>query len=206
MKRIKHREEALLAHFQNFSLLPFVRWYDCCDSTNEQARNLAAKGERSLHLLAADIQTCGRGQRGRVWHSPEKSGLWFSILAAPQMTLEETTRLTVKTAIGVQNFLKTVFSINATIKHPNDLLVGSKKICGILAESDSIAGRTFPEFVVIGTGLNIETSFPEDLKDTGTSVKEHYKGVIPPYEQLMAQLFMEIMKATKLLPPVVLRG
>jgi len=198
MKRLPLKEAALSANlsekFPGFD----IEWYDTHPSTNKRARELGSTGIKKPYVIVADSQTEGRGRLGRTWHSPENSGLWFSILCFPQMPLHKVTSLTIKTGKAVQRFISREFHIDSAIKYPNDLLINGKKVCGILAESDTIAGRTIPEYVVLGTGLNLKTAFPDDLKDICTSVNEHWQGDFKSNDELIATVVAEIMKECEL--------
>lgn len=198
MKRLSSKETALVANLKARCLPLNVEWYDTHPSTNKRAREIGSAKEKKPALIVANAQTEGRGRLGRTWHSPEDEGLWFSIVCFPQMSLQKVTSLTIKTGKAVQRFLSKEFDIESAIKYPNDLLVGKKKICGILAESDSIAGNSHPEFVVIGTGINLKTNFPDNLKGICTSVKDHWQGDFKENEILIADVVSEIVKECKL--------
>jgi len=202
--RNRNKEDILAASLATCKLNFKCLWYKNISSTNLRARQIIEMSKLASDetpspkkdpvLIVADEQTNGKGQRGRNWHSPAKSGLWFSILFYPELPLSKIPGLTIETAKAVQQFLHHTFSIKSKIKDPNDLLVNGKKICGILAESDTIAGKYKPEFVIIGTGLNIQTNFPKELSTIGTSVKEHYKGTIPPAEILIGKLISKMVE------------
>ena len=198
MKRLPLKEAALATNLKGNNSNFEIEWYDSHPSTNKRARELGSTGMRKPYVIVADSQTEGRGRLGRTWYSPENSGLWFSILCFPQMPLHKVTALTIKTGKAVQRFLSNEFHIESAIKYPNDLLVGKKKICGILAESDTIAGRTIPEYVVIGTGLNLNTVIPDDLKNICTSVNDHWQGDFKSNDELIATVVYEIMKECEL--------
>jgi BirA family biotin operon repressor/biotin-[acetyl-CoA-carboxylase] ligase len=198
MKRLP-ANEAALEKILKAGKLPFnVEWYDTHRSTNKRARDIGSLEKKKPCVIIANAQTEGRGRLGRTWHSPDGEGLWFSIVCFPEMSLQKVTTLTVKTGKAVQRFLGREFNIDAAIKYPNDLLVDGKKICGILAESDTIAGKNTPEFVVLGTGINLKTTFPDDLKEICTSVKDHWKGTFRSNELLIADVVAEIVRECEL--------
>ncbi len=140
-----------------------VEAHDEVGSTQERARELARAGAPHGTLVVSRVQTGGRGRLGREWGSPP-GGLWMSLVLRPDIELDHASRVTLAAAVGVAKTLRGI-GIEAHIKWPNDLLVGGRKICGILA-AGAPPGRgekTFrPEFVILGVGLNANLS-PSDL-------------------------------------------
>ena len=135
---------------------PLARRFELHDeigSTQERARELALSGAPHGTLVISRVQTGGRGRRGRNWGSPP-GGLWMSLVLRPELEAEHAPRITQAAAVGVAKALRSI-EVPAGIKWPNDLLVGGRKICGILA-----AGH--PDFVTLGVGLNANMA-PQDL-------------------------------------------
>ena len=165
-----------------------IEWYESLESTNIRAKELAAQNTSEGTIVVADEQTAGRGRLGRDWFSPEAAGLWFSVVLYPTQSMAEIPPMTIMVAKAVKAFLKSQFDIKATIKEPNDLLVKGKKVCGILAEASTKAGADIVDFVVIGIGLNLKATFPNELAKTATSVANHTKEDLPPRTQLLAKL------------------
>ena len=134
-----------------------VEVHEALGSTQERARELAHAGTPHGTLVVAEVQTEGRGRRGRPWGSP-KGGLWMSLVLRPRFGASLASRVTQTAAVGVAKALWE-FGVEARIKWPNDLLVGVKKICGILAESSAgIATGPVKErrldYVILGVGMN----------------------------------------------------
>ncbi len=129
-------------------------------STQARARELAKDGASDGTLVASRIQTGGRGRLGRLWGSPA-GGLWMSLVLRPAFEARFAPRITQSAAVGVAKALRG-FGAGAEIKWPNDLLVGGRKICGILAESSLERGRDL-DFVILGVGLNANL----DVEDLG---------------------------------------
>ena len=165
-----------------------IEWYESLESTNIRAKELAAEKTSEGTIVVADEQTAGRGRLGRDWFSPEAQGLWFSVVLYPTQSMAEVPPMTIMVAKAVKDFLNKQFQIKATIKEPNDLLIKGKKVCGILAEASTKAGADLVDFVVIGIGLNLKATFPEELAKTATSVADHAKDALPPRTQLLAKL------------------
>jgi len=138
------------------------------DSTNEEARRLAASGERGPIWLRADRQTAGRGRRGRAWESPT-GNLAVTLLIAPGKPASECAQLSFVTAIAAAD-AAAGFAANAEIKvkWPNDVLAGGRKLSGILLESAS-GGDGALTFLAIGIGMNL-AHFPPDTEFPATSL------------------------------------
>ena len=123
-------------------------------STNSFGYELAEKGEPMGCVVVADVQTAGRGRRGRSWESPE-GGLWFSLILRPAFTPQEAASLTTVTAVGLCRGLMYYPGLGAKIKWPNDILADGKKLGGILSEM-KVDGQKLA-YAVIGVGINISS-------------------------------------------------
>lgn len=141
-------------------------------STNDEAFDLARDGAPEGTLVVADAQTGGRGRLGRRWDSPAGMGLWFSLVLRPDLEPRKSCLVSLVGALGVALALRDVYGIEAAVKWPNDVVVGPRKICGILAESGLRALRT--AFIVMGVGLNVlqgREDFGPDVGKTATSLR-----------------------------------
>jgi BirA family transcriptional regulator, biotin operon repressor / biotin---[acetyl-CoA-carboxylase] ligase len=136
-----------------------VEVHGALGSTQERARELARAGTPHGTLVVASIQTGGRGRLGRYWGSPE-GGLWMSLVLRPGFDASLASRITQTAAVGVAKALWEV-GVEASIKWPNDLLAGGKKICGILAESSWEKGGRL-DYAILGVGMNANLD-PADL-------------------------------------------
>ena len=138
------------------------------DSTNEEARRLAAAGEHGPVWLRADRQTAGRGRRGRTWESPA-GHLAATLLIVPGKPASECAQLSFVTAIAAADAASD-FAANAEIKvkWPNDVLANGRKLAGILLESAS-GGDGALTFLAIGVGINL-AHFPPDTEFPATSL------------------------------------
>jgi len=142
------------------------------DSTNEWAKELAMYGAHEGTVVIAETQTKGRGRLGREWVSPA-GGLWFSVILRPKLRSAEAVKLTFVAGLAVAKVLREMFDLRVETKWPNDVLVGGRKICGILTEMNT-TGETV-NFVVVGIGVNtnfdVGKVFPEELKKVATSLE-----------------------------------
>ncbi len=141
-------------------------------STNDTAKQLVAKGAEEGTVVIAETQTRGRGRFDREWMSPE-GGIWFSTILRPKVSPEDALKLTLTAAVAVARSIREMLKLSAEIKWPNDILIGGKKVCGILTEM-STRGKV-ADYVVLGVGINANVdvdSFPESLRNSVTSLKE----------------------------------
>ncbi len=146
-----------------------VVFYETTGSTNNDCRHLMEEGESSI-LVAAANQSAGKGRRGRQWVSPENASISFSLGLRPRLDVSRISMLTLVMALAVQRAIKGQTGLESLIKWPNDLVVDSKKICGILTEMNM--EMEYVSSVVIGVGINIsQTQFPEEIEDKATSLK-----------------------------------
>lgn len=138
-------------------------------STNDDAREVAASGASSGHVIVAEAQDRGRGAHGRVWSSPPGQDLYFSILERRPLDGAQLPWLTLAVGLGVRDAVS-AYVERAQCKWPNDVLVGDRKCAGILVESSSMGSRVGP--FVIGVGLDVNrTAFAPELAHTATSLR-----------------------------------
>ncbi len=158
-------------------------------STNDIAEKVARDGVREGIVIFAESQTRGRGRLGRVWMSPPRRGLWFSVLLRPNLRPQETTQLTVISATALRRAIRTVTGLTADIKWPNDLQFGGKKVAGILTEMSAELDRV--RHVILGVGVDVNLAaaeFPAELRKTATSLR-----IETGRELCRAELAAEIM-------------
>ena len=143
------------------------------DSTQSTIFDLAAQGAPDRTVVVADYQAAGRGRRGRAWDAPAGTGLLASILVRPRGLPERWGGYSLVSAVAVADTLARVAGLGARLKWPNDVLVGGRKIAGILLESRIAAGadpRT-AGVIAIGIGINLaQRAFPAGLAARATSV------------------------------------
>lgn len=140
------------------------------DSTNLRAKELAALGAVEGTIVIAERQTGGRGRKGRSWFSPE-GGIYMSCILRPRMTPSEAPGITLMTGVAAAEAINLLTRLNARIKWPNDILVGGRKIAGILTEIS--ADMDGIDYVVVGIGINVNISredLGDDIREIATSV------------------------------------
>lgn len=121
-------------------------------STNEVAYELARNGAPHGTIVIADSQTRGKGRLERRWISPPGVNLYISFVLRPNMLIADAPFITFTAAIALSETISS-FGITPSIKWPNDILVGDKKVAGILTEAEPDNGKV--SFVVLGAGVNI---------------------------------------------------
>ena len=141
-------------------------------STNDVIEKLAHDGVREGVVVFAESQTKGRGRLGRKWISPERKGLWFSILLRPELRPQGTTQLTVASATALRRAIESETGLKPEIKWPNDILIGGKKVAGILTELSAELDKVKHVILGIGVDVNLDAGeLPAELKKTATSLK-----------------------------------
>ncbi len=147
------------------------------DSTNERARALAARGAPHGTLVTASAQTAGRGRQGRTWTAPARRALLCSVvIREPPRLLPLVAGVAVADVIGTR----------ARLKWPNDVLIETRKVAGILVE-----GRPQERWAVLGIGLNVALEpddFPPELRDTAGTLGLGADAIEPTLDRLLSAL------------------
>lgn len=147
-----------------------IVYYPETDSTNLRIRELGDAGAPHGTLAVADMQTAGRGRRGRTWESPPGSSIYMSILLRPDIIPGAAPMLTLVMACSVAEGISDCENVDVRIKWPNDVIAGGKKLVGILTEMSTQID--YINHVTIGVGINVNmTEFPENIRDTATSLR-----------------------------------
>lgn len=142
--------------------------YDSISSTMEKAFALAVDGQKEGTVVCAETQTKGKGRMGRNWNSPSGKGIYVSIILRPRLSPAVVSQLTLLSAAAVCAAIRQATGLEVTIKWPNDILFGKKKIAGILTEIS--AEMDCVRFVIVGIGINVNTA-PTQLPEHATSLK-----------------------------------
>lgn len=130
------------------------------DSTNLEAARLSDSLPHGT-VIVADVQTAGRGRRGRKWVSRKGENLYFSFLLKPEFGPERASMLTLVMALAVAQGIELVYGCKPQIKWPNDIVVNGRKVCGILTEMQPEGGRI--KHVIVGVGINVnQMTFEEE--------------------------------------------
>jgi len=174
---------------------------DETDSTNRMARALAESGACDGTVVVAERQTAGRGRLGRSWLSQGDFGLWFSVLLRPQFEPNLGGLLGIGAAVAVVRAVDKLTGVRADLKWPNDVLIGGRKVCGVLAEASTADGCL--EWAVVGVGINLlapEGGFPPELSPVATSLAEHVgSDAVINRERLLTAVLDELSDCISLL-------
>lgn len=153
-----------------------IYYFDTLSTTNDKAKELARLGAPEGTLVVTEEQAGGKGRLGRRWFTPKYKGILFSLILCPPVMPPEANQATMLAAVAVASAIKKETGIKAGIKWPNDLLVESKKICGILTELSAEMERI--NYLVAGIGINVNQDvidFPEELRESAASLKNELK-------------------------------
>lgn len=143
-----------------------IHWFESASSTNDIAVRLADLGAEEGTVVVADAQTAGRGRMGRVWFSPPGAGLYVSIV----LRLAPDALLTLASGVGLAEGVQASTGLPADLKWPNDLMVGKRKLAGILAEAAAQGAAL--QYIVLGFGVNLRpAAYPPELADRATSIE-----------------------------------
>jgi BirA family biotin operon repressor/biotin-[acetyl-CoA-carboxylase] ligase len=138
------------------------------DSTQDEAFALGERGAADGSVVVAESQRAGRGRRGRPWHDEAGASLLCSILVRPRIAPARWPLLSLAAGVAVAHALEPICGVAARLKWPNDVMVGARKLAGILLE----ARLTSPGIVVVGIGINTaQMRFPADVEATATSIQ-----------------------------------
>ena len=137
-----------------------IQVFERTTSTNDVIEKLARDGVREGVVVFAESQTKGRGR------------LWFSILLRPELRPQEMTQMTIASATALRRAIEAETGLKLEIKWPNDLLIGGKKVAGILTEMSAELDRV--RHIILGIGVDVNqdaTEFPPELRKLATSLK-----------------------------------
>ena len=146
-------------------------WYSTIDSTNTKAKQFAREGAPHGTVLVAGHQTGGRGRMGRSFVSPEGQGVYLSVILRPNCQPAKLMHLTCAAGVAMMDAAQVVSGVRPQVKWINDLVVGTKKLGGILTELSVDAGMV--DYAIIGIGINClqkESDFPPEIADIATSL------------------------------------
>lgn len=151
-----------------------IQVFDEVGSTNTLAKELAASGAPAGTILIADRQSAGRGRLGRTFLSPGGVGMYFSLILRPNCHPQELMHLTCAVAVAMCDAVESAFGFRPAIKWTNDLVVGGKKLGGILTELSLNPKTGLVGYAVLGIGINCRQrpdDFHESIRDMACSAR-----------------------------------
>jgi BirA family transcriptional regulator, biotin operon repressor / biotin---[acetyl-CoA-carboxylase] ligase len=157
-----------------------IHHYNDLGSTNDEAHRLADQGAAHGEVVIAEVQTDGRGRRGRSWVSAPGKGIALSVILRPALPPSRAPEIPLVAAVAVCEAARELGAASAAIKWPNDVECAGRKLGGILAELRTDGDRT--RHVVLGIGLNCNLEaqdFPHELRDVATSLRVERGEAVP---------------------------
>ena len=140
-------------------------------STNDDAFRLGVAGAPEGTVIVAESQSAGKGRLQRVWHSPPGTNIYTSVILRPSFEAAHAPQISIATGLAVAETLNPYCGGRAELKWPNDVLIGGKKVCGILAQMKTAESGI--DFVVVGIGINVNLrreQLPDEIREIATSL------------------------------------
>ena len=164
--------------------------YPSLPSTMEVARGAGWQGAVEGTVVIVEEQTAGRGRLQRSWISP-RGGIALSIILRP--SVQHLPQMIMLASLAVTNAIESVTGLQIGIKWPNDVLIGGKKVCGILIENQMRGSNL--EFTVVGIGINVnmDPSVYPEIADIATSLSAEL-GQPVSRNELVRKLMVEVEK------------
>lgn len=201
----KADEKEIRTHLLPYAQDIIIETTDEIDSTNDELKNRALKGQQEITLLIAEHQTKGKGSKGRSFFSPDGTGCYMSFLIRPAYPAEECTLLTTMASAVTAQAIETVTGKTAQIKWVNDIYIERRKVAGILTQAGFAKDGKSLDYAIVGIGINItepKGGFPGEIKNIaaaisseGTKIKNRLIGEIVNrfiyyYKNLTAKEYM----------------
>ncbi|MGE5844547.1 MAG: biotin--[acetyl-CoA-carboxylase] ligase [Syntrophaceae bacterium] len=149
-----------------------IEYHEEVESTNTEALHLAQQGAEEGTVVIAEAQSAGRGRLNRSWESPPSMNLYLSVVLRPDIPAAAASLIPLMVGVAVADVISQYCPGKVRLKWPNDILIGGKKICGILTEMRTKADRV--SFIIAGIGVNLNMQklhFPRELRETATSLR-----------------------------------
>ncbi len=168
-------DQQIISHLlEKHPWLPTTQILDCVDSTNTFAKELARQGAPAGTVVIADRQRAGRGRLGRSFLSPGGVGIYFSVVLRPNCPPQSLMHLTCAVGTAMCNAIERACGIRPGIKWTNDLVIGTKKLGGILTELNVNPTTKLVEYAIVGIGINCkqkEADFDESIRNMACSIE-----------------------------------
>ena len=148
-----------------------IEAHDTVTSTMDIARELARQGREEGTVVVAGTQTQGRGRSGPEWFSP-RGGAWFSVLLKSPIEKEKSHRVVILGGLCACTVLREVCGVDTTIRWPNDILFGGRKLAGVLGETQQTDDASYS---IVGVGMNTNFglgALPDELRNEATTTHE----------------------------------
>lgn len=182
--------DSILQKLQTRQLGRSLQILDQCTSTNDVAAQQANAGARHGHTVLSEEQTSGRGRHGRTWLSP-RGGIWLTTILRAPLTLHPLSNLTTIAALAVAKTIDSNLGVRARVRWPNDILVGDRKLAGIIVETKFKGNQLEYALVGVGINANFHSAMLGELSSKSTSL-EDLLGSPVDRETIIALLLEEI--------------
>jgi BirA family biotin operon repressor/biotin-[acetyl-CoA-carboxylase] ligase len=167
--RIDIQELAAALGSTRFGRPGLWHFHSSLPSTNTAAVKAAVHGADEGSVILADEQTAGRGRGEHVWHSPAGSGIYLSVVLRPQVAPADVLWLSIIAGLAAHRAIARTTTVATDLRWPNDIMLGEKKLGGILAEVSADTQRI--RHAVVGIGINVnQPAFPQELREAATSL------------------------------------
>ena len=183
----------ILEELSNHPWKSQIHYFEEIDSTNNYAKTLANQGAPEGTIVIAEAQTGGRGRMGRSFSSPACSGLYMSVILRPNCHPMELMHLTCATGVAASNAIERATGIRPSIKWTNDLVIGNRKLGGILTEMSVNPATQKVQWAVIGIGINCcqkSWQFPAEIRDIACSLNMNWLDTPPLFAALIDALYI----------------
>ena len=162
-------EEAIKLYLNTKLIGKSLTVLDSVTSTNDYIKKLGSEGAESGTVVLAREQTAGKGRLGRVWQTKKDDGIALSVLLRPELAPSEISSITPLSGLAMCRAINDFCMLDSRIKWPNDIIIGKKKLVGILTEMSAEFDKV--DYTVTGIGINVEhTTFPDEIAHKATSI------------------------------------
>lgn len=162
-------EEAIKLYLNTKLIGKKLTVLDSVTSTNDYIKKLGSEGAQAGTVVLAREQTAGKGRLGRVWQTKKDDGIALSLLLRPELAPSEISSITPLSGLAMCRAINDFCMLDSRIKWPNDIIIGKKKLVGILTEMSAEFDKV--DYTVTGIGINVEhTTFPDEIAHKATSI------------------------------------
>jgi BirA family biotin operon repressor/biotin-[acetyl-CoA-carboxylase] ligase len=163
-----------------------IHFFDSVGSTMTEAAALAEAGAAHSTVVLAEEQTAGIGRLGRTWHSPPGAGIYCSIVLRLKLAPGSVPVASLLVGLAAADAIQKTTNLLCDLRWPNDVLIGERKVAGILT-------HLIGDCVIAGIGVNVnQLGFPNDLRTPATSLRMESNGRPQSREQLIVQLLESV--------------
>ena len=183
-------QDILSALSPSYPWKDYISYFPTISSTNDRLKLLAKQGAPHGTVVLAGHQSAGHGRMGRSFHSPEGMGIYLSLLLRPDCIPGDLMHLTCAAAVAMCDAVEKAAGIRPGIKWTNDLVIGRRKLGGILTEL-GFTPQGAVEYAIIGIGINCrqqETDFPDEIQKIACSLNMVCRAEVSPTRLAAAML------------------